>query len=245
MIYHSVNSGLYFSNGTNGLLIDGLHNGLKEGFSKTPSSMWTDLTARNGWFQGHTDLLFTHHHPDHYDRDLVASFTSQSPQSSVYVPSTYARHCQVSHVTPHVRSIQLQGFQVQGFTSSHEGALYRQTPHLVYLIAHQGQHYLVTGDAILDTALSCRLAPYLPPQLHAIFVNPYQMRQPTKDAFFSQLSFQNLYLCHLPYPQDDRYRFCAMAQQVIARNRTIYPQLKQLSPMSIVKAPSPIAVQQM
>lgn len=70
-IFYSVNSGVYLWDGKSGVLVDGLHHGPEVGFSETPPILCKQLLRQEGLFAHLDGLLFTHLHPDHYDRQRM------------------------------------------------------------------------------------------------------------------------------------------------------------------------------
>jgi hypothetical protein len=73
-IFHTVNSGLCFSNAEESLLIDVFHNGKRLGFSPTPEKLIRQMKKHEGMFATAPDLAFTHLHEDHYDPNWYGSF---------------------------------------------------------------------------------------------------------------------------------------------------------------------------
>ena len=87
-IFHSVNSGLYFWDGRDGLLIDGIHRGPETGCSSTPPSLRRQLEEGSGLFAHLTGLLFTHLHGDHFDPEGTTRLLALRPELALYSPES-------------------------------------------------------------------------------------------------------------------------------------------------------------
>ena len=80
------NCGLVFSSGETCLLIDALTQELAP-FYRAPESVRQDIVTGTGAYEKTCGLLFTHLHPDHYDKEAAQAFAQYHPRAALYVPN--------------------------------------------------------------------------------------------------------------------------------------------------------------
>ena len=68
VIFHAGNAGLFFYRDGTGILIDGIYDGGEVGMSPMPEQWKSDMLQGRGLFERSNGLLFTHLHPDHYNK---------------------------------------------------------------------------------------------------------------------------------------------------------------------------------
>ena len=217
-IYHSVNESLYLWNGTSGLLIDGLHRGRKIGFSDTSEQYICMMRQGRSFFAKPNDLLFTHTHEDHYDQKLVDEFLQRYPGRIVYAPGLDKDNIQPVVLEHGIARMQIEEYEIYAFTTVHDGKIYEDEPHCSYLIHWKNRWIWVSGDAILVPELADRIRTYTgQDNVWKAFVMVYQISRKSGKAFLKNLAPEQIYLYHLPYPEDDRYLFCNLAEQKCRR----------------------------
>ena len=213
-IYHSVNEGLYLWNGTSGLLIDGLHRGRGIGFSDTSEQYICMMRQGRSFFAKPNDLLFTHIHEDHYDQALVDEFQQRYPGRIVYAPGLDKDNIQPVVLEHGIARMQIEEYEVYAVTTVHDGKIYEDEPHCSYLIRWKNRWIWVSGDAILVPELADRIRTYTGrDNVWKAFVMVYQISSESGKAFLKKLAPEQICLYHLPYPEDDRYHFCNLAEQ--------------------------------
>lgn len=80
------NCGLVFSSGETCLLIDALTQELAP-FYRAPESVRQEIVTGTGAYEKTCGLLFTHLHPDHYDKEAAQAFAQYHPDSTLYIPN--------------------------------------------------------------------------------------------------------------------------------------------------------------
>lgn len=238
-VFHTLNSGLIFSNSSSQLLIDVLHDGAGIGFSPFSNLLYDNLIHKNGVFNKKNDIVFTHCHPDHYDGNLLKQYRSLYPNSSIYVPQVLSEFCKVTKTSDMSRIIQTKHFTLYAFQTRHEGAIYHNVFHLVYMLEINGSFYIISGDAILDNSLFQSISEITQDNIGGIFVNPYQLTNSSNYSFFKKLNSKRVFIYHLPALDDDIYNYHALATQALKysqenfSNTTILPLMSDISDIII------------
>ena len=80
------NCGLVFSSGGELLLIDALTQELAP-FYRGPESVRQEIVTGTGAYEKTCGLLFTHLHPDHYDKEAAQAFAQYHLRAALYVPN--------------------------------------------------------------------------------------------------------------------------------------------------------------
>ena len=80
------NCGLVFSSGETCLLIDALTQELAP-FYRAPESVRQEIVTGTGAYEKTCGLLFTHLHPDHYDKEAAQAFAQYHPHATLYIPN--------------------------------------------------------------------------------------------------------------------------------------------------------------
>ena len=80
------NCGLALESGGQTLLIDALTQELAP-FYRAPERTRQDILAGEGAYTSVCGLLFTHLHPDHFDREAAEDFSAHHGSALVYIPS--------------------------------------------------------------------------------------------------------------------------------------------------------------
>ena len=217
-IYHTVNAGLYLWNGRSGLLIDALHGGKRVGFSDTPQKYIGMMRRKEQFFRQDNDLLFTHTHEDHYDGELVQEFLVRNPDSLIYAPGLDRSKVQSVLLEKNIRRIRMRDYIIYAFSTEHDGKKFAGEPHNSYLVCSGEQSLWVGGDAVLYPEFFDQVKGVFPDgRICAAFVMVYQLGGRHGREFLRRLSPERLYLYHLPYPEDDVFLYCRMAEDMMAR----------------------------
>lgn len=231
-IFHTVNAGLYFWDGSSGILIDGLHRGQAEGFSDLPDTLQLQLEEQAGMFAHLHGLFFTHDHPDHYD--AAAEQLCAARGIPLYVPGHNSPLGNAHPILPDVLRYRLGQAYIIGRFNTHDGPAFQTVPHCSYLVRMTGERFLVAGDAHLQEEdavfyQGCHDAP-----VAGVFLNIYQAFAPDTHAFLRRLAPQRIFLYHLPFPQDDHNNFYSLARCAAERFPPDLSPLEQLPQMGWV-----------
>ena len=214
-IFCTVNSGVYLQSGGFSCLVDGIHRGRDVGFSDMPPALQAQLRAHDGLFQDLQLLLFTHLHPDHFDRALTLQALQAAPPPLLYAPRSslstlaaeplpdgFLRLCPAPDVTVYARP------------TLHDGERFRNVEHCSYLIGLGGAYYFIAGDAQLHARDAAPFAARAGGRIAAAFLNFYHISSPLRRAFVQALAPERIVLCHLPLPEDDRHQMIPLTRRM-------------------------------
>ena len=216
-IFHSVNSGLYLTDGTCKLWVDGIYDGSEQGFSPMPALLRKQLREHGGLFSQVTSALFTHLHGDHFQREGLSELLCSPRPPKVYGPGLTESSAAVRALHSGVRRIFLPGVQVLAIDTIHDGTPYRKVPHQSYLLYLGGEAFFMAGDAALTPADAADLLEFHSGRVAAGFFNLYQLVSAQGQAFIRLLKPERIFLIHLPFREDDCYHYRSLARQA-ARN---------------------------
>lgn len=233
-IFHSVNAGLYFWNGGKGVLVDGIHRGIDEGLSLMPEFLLMQLRQQSGLFAHLDALLFTHLHPDHYDRGMVAQLLRTQSQLPVFGPQLQHGELLVRPIKPGLRQARTSGIYLLAKDTKHDGEAFRGTPHQSYLLYLNGESFFIAGDGILHPEDAVDLRDFYGVPVTAAFLNLYQLASPEGQDFVRELAPERVFLYHLPFAPDDSCHYHQLARQVIKHCPADLPQIERLAHMSWV-----------
>lgn len=231
-IFHSVNAGLFFWDGSSGLLVDGIHRGREEGCSPMPGFLELQMRRRAGIFAHLNGALFTHLHRDHFDPEGLDALLRVRPELPVHGPGLRCGGTLVRPIRPGLRSVRMDSIYVLARTTRHDGAAYQDDPHQSFLIRMGGESFFVAGDAGLRAADAADFSGYYAAPVAAAFCNLYQLAAPEGRAFLRALAPERIFLYHLPFRQDDRYQYRRLARQVLRASPSDLPRPELLSHMA-------------
>ena len=212
-IFHSVNSGLYFWDGENGLLVDGIHNGVEEGCSDMPEFLAVQLQNGCGLFSHLTGVLFTHLHHDHYDARRVRSLVQQRPELPVYGPGLKCDPVRIRPAGQKAWVIRMGSASIFARDTVHDGARFQRDPHQSYLLRMGEEHFFIAGDADLGAEDATAFYEASGGRVNGGFFNLYQLVSSRGQEFVRQLRPERVFLEHLPFKKDDRFHYHRLARQ--------------------------------
>lgn len=230
-IYHTVNSGLFFWDGSSGILVDGLHLGVERGFSTMPECLLEQLKASTGLFQLTDQVLFTHFHTDHFHRGLMEMLLNRKPISAIYGPGLPENNTACELLPGEVSKILLPSGALYAKNTLHEGN-YKQDPHQSFLLQLENESFFMAGDAELTYQDAEAFLPYTSGKITAGFFNVYQLLAPEGLEFIKNLPFERIFIYHLPFPEDDRFSYRRLARQVLKHPPKDIPDIELLPQMA-------------
>lgn len=199
-LFHSVNSGWLIRNGPYTILVDAIHGSIP-GFSDLPPDFFDALLDEGEPAPRLCGALFTHKHPDHYDAAKLHLLMQARGPFSVIDECTPAY--------PGTALLSLGTFNITRFKSIHDGAEYRNVPHVSYLISSGNTALLFPGDAdISSTDQFAKVLDTLRPntKIYA-FLNPYQLQSQAAWQIINAYGIEKIIVNHLPREEDDVYDF--------------------------------------
>ena len=138
------NCGLVFSSGETCLLIDALTQELAP-FYRAPESVRQEIVTGTGAYEKTCGLLFTHLHPDHYDKEAAQAFAQYHLRAALYVPNR--RELPPERLTVGGFTVELHRVrhtQVAGYGKSTVDAM---------IISAEGKRVYVSSDAAPEVSL--------------------------------------------------------------------------------------------
>lgn len=174
------------------------------GCSDTPASFEQALAAGEGAFADLEGIVFTHHHPDHYDRDAVGRLLARRPDLNV-----------LDEVGP--RTFVAGGMVVRTVPDAHDGDIFRDVPHQSLVISTGEEEIFVAGDSFLDEGVADRVLDLLEGEVSCAFVNPYQILEKEGLAFLRKVAPARILVYHVPFPEDDVYHYGDIQRDAIRR----------------------------
>lgn len=138
------NCGLVFSSGGELLLIDALTQELAP-FYRAPESVRQEIVTGTGAYEKTCGLLFTHLHPDHYDKEAAQAFAQYHLRAALYVPNR--RELPPERLTVGSFTVELHRVrhtQVAGYGKSTVD---------VMIVSAEGKRVYVSSDAAPEVSL--------------------------------------------------------------------------------------------
>ena len=138
------NCGLVFSSGGEFLLIDALTQELAP-FYRAPESVRQEIVTGTGAYEKTCGLLFTHLHPDHYDKEAAQAFAQYHLRAALYVPNR--REIPPERLTVGSFTVELHRVrhtQVAGYGKSTVDAM---------IISAEGKSVYVASDSAPEVSL--------------------------------------------------------------------------------------------
>ena len=138
------NCGLVFSSGETCLLIDALTQELAP-FYRAPESVRQEIVTGTGAYEKTCGLLFTHLHPDHYDKEAAQAFAQYHLRAALYVPNR--RELPPERLTVGSFTVELHRVrhtQVAGYGKSTVDAM---------IISAEGKRVYVASDSAPEVSL--------------------------------------------------------------------------------------------
>lgn len=232
LLFHSVNSGLYLWDGSNGLWVDGIHTGQELGWSSMPSFLLKELELHTGFFAHTNGVLFSHFHPDHFSRIGMQTLLNHAPSTRVYGPGLVHGDFPIQQLDRDIYKISFPGIQVTAFDTIHDGPKHWATVHQSFWIDIGCKSILLPADAVLNLTLAQQIQQVYPRQPDGIFCNVYQLLSPIGRAFLRQLAPRRIFLYHLPRPEDDRYQYRSLIRRTFELMPPELPALELLPQLS-------------
>lgn len=184
-IYYLKNCGLYFTTNTDGILVDGLFEKYKN-FDGLSDKMIQEILSKNPPFDTLHATLFTHNHPDHYNKELL-------------------EQC------PFTRSDDF--YKLSSFEIAHLPSPADKTTHYVFFLTIEQTTIFISGDA---NPVQCyrRLSKLDLPKVDYTFVNPFFLKVKPGKQFLNLLNAKQNFIYHLPTnPDDDIFGYYEMIQK--------------------------------
>jgi len=203
----SANAGVCLELGGTKVWIDAIHRHKVKNFSSVTDELWEKMRYRPE-FSDPDVLFFTHKHPDHYSRTLIAQTLQQYPRAKVISPANDFPG-QVL-LTGEEMAETINGLYFRFFPLPHEGIAYRDVIHYGALISDGSFQVLITGDCEVAGE---RLREYLQGETVdlALMDFPWATLHRGREFMEAYLQPKHLLLYHLLFAGDDggTFRYAA------------------------------------
>lgn len=217
-IYHSVDAALYFESDHTKLMVDGIHKGIKVGMSMMPEEMIRQMEQHSGLFKHLDALLFTHLHPDHFNRGMFETYLKGcSNHVLAYGPDLYENNVDIQSIGNRMKHFRIN-YETEVYTINtiHDGEEYRLDLHESILLKMDDEVFFICGDAELFPEDAICLNSFCD-HIDAVFANVYQIASKTGIECLYHLNPQKLYLYHLPFKENDCWNYFSMTRHSIKR----------------------------
>ena len=188
------NCGLVFSSGETCLLIDALTQELAP-FYRAPESVRQEIVTGTGAYEKTCGLLFTHLHPDHFDREAAQAFAQYHLRTALYVPNR--RELPPERLT-------VGGFTVELHRVRHtQVAGYGKSTVDVMIVSAEGKRVYVSSDAAPEVSLHESVLHGR--RMDAAFWNGEMLLYKPEREALCRFAVQN-FIYHIPGDPQDGFR---------------------------------------
>ena len=188
------NCGLVFSSGGELLLIDALTQELAP-FYRAPDSVRQEIVTGTGAYEKTCGLLFTHLHPDHYDKEAAQAFAQYHLRAALYVPNR--RELPPERLTVGSFTVELHRVrhtQVAGYGKSTVDAM---------IISAEGKSVYVASDSAPEVSLHESVLHGR--RMDAAFWNGEMLLYKPEREALCRFAVQN-FIYHIPGDPQDGFR---------------------------------------
>ena len=188
------NCGLAIESGGRTLLVDALTEELPP-FYRAPEPVRQAIVEGTGDFQNTCGLLFTHLHPDHFDRAAAQAFAKNHPDALLYIPSR--RENPPEHLSAGPFTIELHRVRhtsVAGHGKSTVDAM---------LVTAEGKTVYIASDTAPEAAI--HEAVLAGRRVDAAFWNGEMLLYKPERESLSRFAAKN-YIYHIPPAETDGLR---------------------------------------
>lgn len=193
------------------LLVDGICQNFG-GFDGLSAPLFQEMLCGSGPYASLSGVLFTHCHPDHFDRQRVELLRGANPGCTFFIPDekTFSRGC-----------IQCGPFSVSYFETPHMPQDFAQVRHFVLLVTAGTETVYLAADAVLDAAVHRSILDGRHPTY--IFVNPVYLAVEETRLLLEALRPRQLFVYHIPSDLSNRNSMRRKAERSVERFRSTLP----------------------
>ncbi len=220
VIFHAGNAGLFFYRNGTGILVDGIYDGGEVGMSPMPEQWKQDMLQCRGLFERTSGLIFTHLHPDHYNKALteqyLAELKKQGKRIFCYGPGWEYNNVTIKDLGDGMECFQIGTAEIITRQTIHDGEIWRKDFHNSLLIKMGDESFFIAGDAELFETDADAFLQYTD-EVQMAFVNLYQLNGKTGQDCLAKIQPQRVMLYHLPYEEDDSYHYLQLSRQIVRK----------------------------
>lgn len=230
------NAGVLICSDETSVLVDGLYSSVGDGFhtSPIPSEVLAELYHPKGRLPNPDYVIFSHHHFDHFSKELLGSYLDARQSGCIFLPEENSAghrhlvHCMAQRgilheiVTGDVRSYQPQkDLRISFYKTRHLGCCFGGILHYCILVTLSSCSFLFTADVDF---FSESLDEFYRMPLQAVFVNPLFYHNETGQKILQEtLNAENTFIYHVPFEEDDKYHMQNMVKKDIRRYQNTSP----------------------
>lgn len=183
------NAGIYFKNEDTSFFLDVLYSKSVHPFDKPGKEVLEYI------FDTRVDyVMFTHNHPDHFDRSLVLQYLSKYPDA-VYIPPLFSKMDTGKTMEVIIKG----GTSIHPFVTQHTRM--PRNRNCCYLVESKKRSYLFTGDAN-DNIDDFRVQH----KVDYLFINPiFASSDRSREIITEILKPEHIFIYHMP-EHNDSYR---------------------------------------
>ncbi|MBQ6323111.1 MAG: hypothetical protein IJI24_09570 [Lachnospiraceae bacterium] len=138
------------------------------------------------------------------------------------------------------RQIQFQDLSVMLLPARHDGDAFTAVPHQSMIVSSGIQSWFIAGDAQVSASLAYEASFYANSgSFTGIFINPLQLASPGGREFLSLLPAEQIYIYHLPLPEDDIFSYERTAHSFCVKMSAEFPNICLAGHMSYIRPGSP------
>lgn len=210
-------------------LIDGLYSARGTGFhtSPIPEKIYQNLFGKKGKLPRPDYLMFSHSHFDHLSEKLLCSYLSSHWPKAVFLPfegdsgyETCRRIMRKKQICCNIVSQSAdykigKDTEIRFIKTRHLGKQFHGILHFCIVVNVRSVSFLFTADTDFFSEKFQKF-----PQKHfdGIFVNPLFYHNPEGQGILKNtISAEQIFIYHLPFPEDDRYHLQHMTEKDIRR----------------------------
>ncbi len=193
------------------LFSDALHRHKAENFSTLTPAMQLKMTSFPEFF-GADVMVFTHKHPDHYSKTLIAAAKQLMPQALLISPAPDFQDqillCEERH------RISVSGAELDFIRLPHEGAQFADVANYGYLLTLGEKNILVTGDC---APAEPKLTDWLENrEIDLALLNfPWLTLKRGRDFISQVIKPKNVVFYHIPFESDDLCGFLPACRKAL------------------------------
>ncbi len=222
------------------MLVDGLHKSTNTTFSGVSESVLDKLfNAEESKFKNINYLLFTHLHVDHFSAEYTDEFLEIHNLKASFFPSglkekhkSLIKKIDEKSAVSYYFEMELgekkiidigDNFSLTAFPSLHAGEQYRDVENYCYLINFAGKKLFIISDSDYDAEYFKEILKN--EEIDILFVNPLFINNPRgREVITKAISPKKLVVYHIPFKEDDKYKFRKMLSRDLKKYEDILPE---------------------
>lgn len=199
----TANAGVMLRHGELKLFCDALHRHKTENFSALSPEMQSKMVSSPDFF-GVSAMIFTHKHPDHYSKTLIAAAKKLMPDAALISPAPdFNDQILLTNERHH---ISLPGAELDFIRLTHEGAQFADVANYGFLLSISDKNILITGDSMIAEP---KIADWLSGRnVDLALLNfPWLTLRRGREFISDVIKPRHVMFYHIPFAQDDRCGF--------------------------------------